>query len=53
VKTTNINIITLENRCNNKKSKFPWMFELSKSESNMVDYNLFFKDYDEYNATKN
>ncbi len=29
------------------------MFELSKSESNMVDYNLFFKDYDEYNATKN
>ncbi len=28
------------------------MFKLFESESNMVDCNLFLKDYDEYNVAK-
>ncbi len=39
----------LENRYNNKECKFPSMFKQLKNES---DYNMFPKDYDEYNATK-
>jgi hypothetical protein len=52
VKTQKLSIGTLEKRSNNKKSKFPSRLELSKIKNFLVDYNLFSKDYNEYNATK-
>ncbi len=52
-KTQKLNIRTLEKRHNNKEFKFPSMFELFESESDLVNYNIFHEDYDEYNATKN
>jgi hypothetical protein len=42
----------MEKRRNNIESKFPSKLELSESKSNLVDYNLFLGDYNEYNATK-
>jgi hypothetical protein len=42
----------LGKKCNNQESQFPSIVELSKSESNLENCNLFLEDYDEYNATK-
>ncbi len=52
VKTQKISIRTLEKSSNNKESKFPCRFKLSKIENFLVDCNLFPKDYDEYNVAK-
>ncbi len=52
VKTQKLSIKTLEEKHNNKKFKFPSMFKLFESESDLVDYNLLPKDYNEYNAAK-
>jgi hypothetical protein len=43
---------TLKNKCNNKESKFPLILKMFESESDLVDYNMFPEDYDEYNVTK-
>jgi hypothetical protein len=51
-KTQKLNIRTLEKRHNNKEFKFPSMLKLFESESDLVNYNIFHEDYDEYNATK-
>lgn len=52
MKTQKLNIRTLRKRNNNKESQFPSIIELSKSESDLEDCNMFFDDYDEHNATK-
>ncbi len=49
MKTQKLNIRTLKN---NKEFQFPSIIELSKSESDLEDCNMFFDDYDEHNATK-
>jgi hypothetical protein len=52
VKTQKLNKRTLEKRNNNKESKFPSRLKLFESKSFLVDFNLFPKDYDEYNPAK-
>ncbi len=42
----------LKNRRNNKEFKFPLILELFESESDLVNYNMFPKDYDECNVAK-
>jgi hypothetical protein len=42
----------MEKRRNNLEFKFPSRLKLSKSESDLVNCNLFPEDYNEYNATK-
>jgi hypothetical protein len=48
VKTQNLNIKMLGKNLNNKESWFPYIIELSESESNLEDCNLFLEDYDAY-----
>ncbi len=52
VKKKKKSIRTLEKRCNINESQFPSIVELSKNESNLEDYNLFPKDYNDFNAAK-
>jgi hypothetical protein len=51
-KTQKLSIRKLEKICNNKKTKFPSMFKMSESKSDLVDCNMFLEDYDEYSAAK-
>jgi hypothetical protein len=50
-KTQKLSIRKLEKICNNK-TKFPSMFKMSESKSDLVDCNMFLEDYDEYSAAK-
>jgi hypothetical protein len=43
---------TLKNRCNKKEYKFAFILKLFESESDLVDYNMFVEDYNEYNVAK-
>jgi hypothetical protein len=52
VKTQKLSIRMLGKKCNSKKSQFPSIIKMSKSENDLEDCNLFPKDYDEYNAQK-
>ncbi len=52
VTTQKLSIGTLEKRSNSKEFKFPSKLKLSKNESNMVDCNVFFEDFDEHNVAK-
>ncbi len=51
VKTKKLSIRTLKKKNNSKESKFPSKPKF-ESENNVVDCNMFVKDYSEYNATK-
>ncbi len=52
MKTQKLSLRMLGKRHNNKESQFPYIVQLSKSESDLEDCNLFLEDYDEYNAVK-